>query len=112
MSHTYVVVEISPEAYEEIRAQLEDADYHHVLNDAPPLDMYGLAVAPKPPEVQVIERLHGFEEDRAENLRIVRLTKIEPLLERASSRSTSCLRPRFSRSAWNRTPRFHNQRGR
>lgn len=47
MSHTYVILKVSPAAYEEIREKMEAADYDHAINDdrlPPVIDMHGIAL--------------------------------------------------------------------
>ncbi len=48
-THTYAVLEVSPEAFREIRAKLEAADYHHAIHenadDGPTIDMHGIGLA-------------------------------------------------------------------
>jgi hypothetical protein len=47
-THTYVVLDLSPVAYDEIRRKLEDAGYgqaFHSENGAERIDMTGLAVS-------------------------------------------------------------------
>lgn len=43
-THTYVVLEISQDAYDEIRAKLRAADYHHAFMDDGEIDMHGIAI--------------------------------------------------------------------
>lgn len=56
-THTYVVLELSEAAYDEIRRKLEAAGYHHAFHPnahapaSPLIDMHGLAVGP---EVEMI----------------------------------------------------------
>lgn len=42
-THTYTILEVSAEAYEEIRALLEAAGYHHAFHDDV-IDMHGIAL--------------------------------------------------------------------
>ena len=48
-TYTYVVMEVSPATYAEIRKKLVDAGYDHALhndgNDHEVLDMHGIALA-------------------------------------------------------------------
>lgn len=47
MSHTYALLEVSPEAFEEIRAKLEAAGYDHAFQEddgRPVIDMHGIAL--------------------------------------------------------------------
>ncbi len=44
-THTYAVLEISRQAYAEIRAKLEAADYGHAFN-GDTIDMHGIALEP------------------------------------------------------------------
>lgn len=48
-THTFVELDLSPEAFEEIRRKLADAGYHHCFvdstdDDSLRLDMHGIAV--------------------------------------------------------------------
>lgn len=49
MTYTYVVLKISPLAYEEIKSKLEAAGYQHAFHDEGEdgivIDMHGIAVA-------------------------------------------------------------------
>lgn len=42
-THTYAILEVSPAAYDEIRAKLEAAGYEHAFHDGL-VDMHGLAL--------------------------------------------------------------------
>lgn len=47
MSYTYATLEVSPEAYAEIRAKLEAAGYEHAIHrydDHEVIDMHGIAL--------------------------------------------------------------------
>lgn len=44
MTHTFVVLGLSNAAYEEIRKQLEEADYQHCFLEDGTIDMTGIAV--------------------------------------------------------------------
>lgn len=44
MTHTYVTLDISPAAYDEIRAKLEEAGYQHAFMEGGEIDMHGLAL--------------------------------------------------------------------
>ena len=46
MTHTYAIMEVSREAYREIRARLEVADYGHAIQPGGELDMRGIALMP------------------------------------------------------------------
>lgn len=52
VTHTYAVLDISKEAYQEIRRLLEEAGYSHAFHkdDERPevIDMHGIAIAAKP----------------------------------------------------------------
>lgn len=50
MTHTYVELELSPAAYDEIRQKLEEAGYEHAFNDEATIDMHGIAVTLELPE--------------------------------------------------------------
>lgn len=43
MSHTYVVLEVSKAAFEEIREKLKEAGYEHAFHDEL-IDMHGIAL--------------------------------------------------------------------
>ena len=43
-THTYVELELSPAAYDEITAKLREAGYDHAFMDDGEIDMHGLAV--------------------------------------------------------------------
>lgn len=45
MTYTYAVLEISSDAYEEIKAKLQKAGYDHAFHDRV-IDMHGIALAP------------------------------------------------------------------
>ena len=49
MSYTYVILDVSNAAYNEIKAKLEAADYHHAFHEdreyGVVIDMHGLALA-------------------------------------------------------------------
>lgn len=47
-THTYVVLEISQDAYDEIRKKLEEAGYQHAFMKNGEIDMHGIAVAADP----------------------------------------------------------------
>lgn len=47
MSHTYAVLEISQDAYEEIARKLREAEYWHVFVDGV-IDMHGIALNREP----------------------------------------------------------------
>ena len=50
-TYTYVVMEISQAAYDEIKKKMKEADYNHVFHKdsqfGPVIDMHGIAVAAK-----------------------------------------------------------------
>ena len=54
MTYTYVTMDVSPAAYEEIKQKLLDAGYHQALHDRegrngfPALDMHGIAITCQP----------------------------------------------------------------
>lgn len=48
MSHTYVVLDISPAAYNEIKRKLVAAGYDHTFHEDV-IDMHGIAVKAQPP---------------------------------------------------------------
>ncbi len=43
-THTYVILEISPAAFAEIKAKLEAAGYQHTFMSGGEIDMHGIAV--------------------------------------------------------------------
>lgn len=49
-TYTFVELELSPAAYDEIRAKLEAASYGHAIGVDGALDMHGLAVVRGPEE--------------------------------------------------------------
>lgn len=51
ITHTYVVLEISPEAHAEIKTKLLDAGYDHFI-DGETIDMHGIALEPDGPKCQ------------------------------------------------------------
>ena len=48
MTHTYVVLRVSPAAYNEIREKLEAVGYQHAFLDDDRIDMHGLALQIQP----------------------------------------------------------------
>ena len=48
MTHTYVVLELSPAAYDEIAGKLKAAAYDHAFGDDGEIDMHGIAVKREP----------------------------------------------------------------
>jgi hypothetical protein len=46
MTHTYVLMELSQAAYEEIAAKMREAGYDHVFGADGEIDMHGIAVTP------------------------------------------------------------------
>lgn len=52
-TYTYVLLELSESAYEEIRAKMEAAGYQHAFHEnpdapaSPRIDMHGIAVVPE-----------------------------------------------------------------
>jgi hypothetical protein len=47
-THTYVLLEVSGAAYDEIETKLRDACYEHVFNDKGEIDMHGIALVRAP----------------------------------------------------------------
>lgn len=50
MTHTYVFLEVSKSAYDEIKAKLEKADYQHAFHEEEEgvvIDMHGIALVKK-----------------------------------------------------------------
>lgn len=54
MSHTYATLEVSADAYDEIRKKLEAAGYRHAFHEDGLIDMHGIA----------LERLPRWNDDR------------------------------------------------
>jgi hypothetical protein len=48
-AHTYVTLEVSVAAYNEIAAKLREAHYHHVFTDDGLIDMHEIALAKEGP---------------------------------------------------------------
>ncbi len=46
-THTYAIMEVSPETYDEVQKLLIDAGYAHAINDEGELDMHGVALQVK-----------------------------------------------------------------
>jgi hypothetical protein len=44
MTHTYVLLDVSKAAYDEIKQKLLNAGYDHAINDAGEIDMHGIAL--------------------------------------------------------------------
>lgn len=44
-THTYVTLDLSAAAYDEIRKKLEEAEYSHAFHEDGCIDMHGIAVA-------------------------------------------------------------------
>jgi hypothetical protein len=67
-THTYVTLEISAAAYDEIAGKLRDVDYHHVFGDSGEIDMHGLALTrahahregPRNPQLPPLEQFNEF----------------------------------------------------
>jgi hypothetical protein len=52
MSHTYVILQVSPAAYDEIKAKLEETGYGHAFHEdteGPLIDMHGIALQVEEP---------------------------------------------------------------
>jgi hypothetical protein len=47
-THTYVILEIDPEAFNDIKKKLRDAGYDHAFMPGGEIDMHGIAIAPDP----------------------------------------------------------------
>lgn len=50
-THTFVILDLSRDAFEEIHARLTAAGYHHAFDTVdgkPVIDMYGIAVRQEP----------------------------------------------------------------
>jgi hypothetical protein len=48
VTHTYATLELSPQAYAEIRAKLSEAGYDHAFDSNGEIDMHGIAVTKGP----------------------------------------------------------------
>jgi hypothetical protein len=62
-AHTYVTLEVSVAAYDEIRTKLIDAGYIHVFRNQGEIDMHGLALtrkAPRRSDIKPAEQLNDF----------------------------------------------------
>jgi hypothetical protein len=46
MTYTFVTMEISKAAYEEIAAKMRDAGYDHAFDEDGEIDMHGIALVP------------------------------------------------------------------
>ena len=46
MTYTYVEMELSRAAYDEIAGKMREAEYHQAFHDAGRIDMHGIAVVP------------------------------------------------------------------
>jgi hypothetical protein len=51
-THTVVLLELSSAAYQEIRAKLEAAGYHHAFHEEGWIDMTGIGVALEKPDTE------------------------------------------------------------
>ena len=56
MTHTYVVLELSPAAYDEIAGKLRAAAYDHAFGDDGEIDMHGIAVKREPGGLTIGQR--------------------------------------------------------
>lgn len=48
ITHTFVELELSPTAYDEIATKLREAGYDHAFGDEGEIDMHGIVVTKKP----------------------------------------------------------------
>lgn len=48
-THTYVVLEVSKPAYDEIKSKLVEAQYQHAFEPTGEIDMHGIALQSLPP---------------------------------------------------------------
>lgn len=55
MTYTYALLEVSREAYQEIRRKLEDAGYAHTIGSDGAIDMHGLALVRLAQDVNIIQ---------------------------------------------------------
>lgn len=44
MTYTYVLMEVSPQTYDEIAKKMRDAEYDHAFGDEGEIDMHGIAI--------------------------------------------------------------------
>jgi hypothetical protein len=51
-THSYALLEVSQEAYDEIAKKLREAGYDHAFMDDGEVDMHGIALVPKPQETK------------------------------------------------------------
>lgn len=49
MTHTYVLMDLTPQAYQEIATKMRDAGYDHVFNQDGEIDMSGIAIVEMEP---------------------------------------------------------------
>ena len=65
-THTYVTLDISRQAYDEIRAKLAAADYGHCFIDENTIDMSGIAVQPEAMEDSSVpaDSVRKFQQNR------------------------------------------------
>lgn len=72
-THTYSILEVSPEAYHEIRQKLVDAGYEHAIHGGSPralaavdrretIDMHGIGLQAEQPEAGALESWRAFRE--------------------------------------------------
>lgn len=54
VTHTYVTLEISDAAYDEIKKKLLDAEYDHVFGDDGEMDMHGIALVKEKIEAEPV----------------------------------------------------------
>ena len=53
MTHTYATLEVSAEAYAEIKSKLLAAEYQHAINDEGEIDMHGIALVKESRNIMV-----------------------------------------------------------
>jgi hypothetical protein len=67
VTHTYVTLEVSAAAFNEIKSKLEQAGYDHTFMDDGGIDMHGIALTkaaagPGTSTVTINEAAHGLED--------------------------------------------------
>lgn len=95
MTHTYAILEISPDAYQEIREALAQAGYHHAFHQEEGrdlIDMHGIAVAVPKSEIPPHQQRVIFEKKALD----AKLTKLNaflstPTFEALTLQERNCL---------------------
>lgn len=68
-THTYVILELSPSAYQEIFDKLKEAGYDHAFHEdegVTVIDMQGIAVAKEHVPTNPFERIPGLDRHKEE----------------------------------------------